>query len=129
DLFGRKYYFTGSVIIFTFGSLMCGLSTSLWMLVFWRFIQGLAGGGLAPIAQSIMIDAFPPEKINTANTIFGIGMIAGPITGPVLGGFIVQHLSWHWIFFVNIPVGAMGALLSWFFVTNLKGSKKPPKID
>lgn len=129
NLFGRKNYFTASVILFTFGSLMCGLSTSLWTLVFWRFIQGLAGGGLLSTALSIMIGAFPPEKINTANAIYGIGVVVGPIIGPVIGGVLVENFTWHWIFFVNLPVGAIAALLSWMFITNLDGIKKPVKID
>ena len=71
DFFGRRNYFTASVIIFTFASLMCGLSTNLWSLVFWRFVQGLGGGGLLSTAQTIIIGAFPPNKIATANAIFG----------------------------------------------------------
>src|SRR6185437_12707259 len=129
NLFGRKNYFTASVILFTFGSLMCGFSTWLWSLVLWRFIQGLAGGGLLSTAQSIVIDAFPPEKVNTANAVFGIGVILGPVMGPVLGGVIVENLSWHWIFFINLPVGAIAAVLSWLFVTNLEGNVKPKKMD
>src|SRR5476649_2375733 len=98
DLFGRKTYFTGSVILFTFASLMCGLSTNLWMLVFWRFVQGIGGGGLLSTAQSIIVGAFPPEKITTANAIFGMGIIIGPTFGPTMGGYITDHLNWHWIF-------------------------------
>ena len=103
DLFGRKVYFTMSVIIFTVSSLMCGFSDSLWTLVFWRFVQGLGGGGLLSTAQTIIIGVFPPEKISTANAIFGMGIIMGPTFGPTIGGYITDHISWHWIFFVNIP--------------------------
>lgn len=129
DLFGRKTYFTASVIIFTFSSLMCGLSTNLWMLVFWRFVQGLGGGGLLSTAQSIIIGAFPPEKISTANAIFGMGIIMGPTFGPALGGFITDNFSWHWIFFINIPIGIVAAILAWTYVTDMVGAKKPRKID
>lgn len=129
DLFGRKTYFTASVIIFTFSSLMCGLSTNLWMLVFWRFVQGLGGGGLLSTAQSIIVGAFPPEKISTANAIFGMGIIMGPTFGPALGGFITDNFSWHWIFFVNIPIGIVAAILSWTYVTDMQGAQKPRKID
>ncbi|MEI6508398.1 MAG: MFS transporter, partial [Bacteroidota bacterium] len=94
DLFGRRNYFTASVLIFTFASLMCGLSTSLWNLVFWRFVQGLGGGGLLSTAQTIIIGAFPPEKIATASAIFGMGMIMGPTFGPTLGGYITDNFSW-----------------------------------
>ncbi|HEX5112714.1 MAG TPA: DHA2 family efflux MFS transporter permease subunit [Saprospiraceae bacterium] len=129
DLFGRKVYFTASVLIFTFASLMCGLSNSLWTLVFWRFIQGLGGGGLLSTAQTIIIGSFPPNKISTANAIFGVGMIMGPTFGPTLGGYITDHISWHWIFFVNIPIGVIAAILSWAFITNRPGAVKPKKID
>src|SRR5690625_5143044 len=129
DWFGRKTYFTGSVILFTFGSLMCGLSGSLWSIIFWRCIQGMGGGGLMTTAQSIVIDAFPEEKINTANTIFGLGLMVGPILGPLLGGVIVEHLSWHWIFFINLPIGVVGAVCSLLYVTDLEGSVKPENID
>ncbi|MGH2644357.1 MAG: DHA2 family efflux MFS transporter permease subunit, partial [Chitinophagaceae bacterium] len=129
NLFGRKAYFTSSVIIFTFCSLMCGMSATLWEIVLWRFLQGMGGGGLLSTAQSIIIDEFPPEKINTANAIFGIGVIIGPIAGPVLGGLIVEKLSWHWIFFVNLPVGIIAALLSFLYVTDMEGDLKPKQID
>lgn len=129
DLFGRRNYFTASVILFTAASFLCGISNSLQALILWRFIQGLAGGGLMSTAQSIMIGAFPPEKINTANAIFGVGAIMGPIIGPFLGGLIVQNLSWHWIFFVNLPIGAVASLLSWMFVKNLKTDGKKFPID
>lgn len=129
DFFGRKVYFTSSVIIFTFASLMCGFSTNLWTLVFWRFIQGLGGGGLLSTAQTIIIGAFPPNKISTANAIFGMGIILGPTFGPTLGGFITDNFSWHWVFFVNIPIGVVATILSWKFVTNRVGAVKPKKID
>ena len=129
DLFGRKTYFTASVIIFTFSSLMCGLSTNLWMLVFWRFVQGIGGGGLLSTAQSIIVGAFPPKKISTANAIFGMGIIMGPTFGPTIGGYITDHFSWHWIFFVNIPIGVMATILSWTYVEDRPGAVKPRKID
>lgn len=129
DLFGRKVYFTASVIIFTFASLMCGLSGSLWTLVFWRFVQGLGGGGLLSTAQTIILGAFPPEKAGMGNAIFGMGMIMGPTFGPSLGGYITDNYSWHWIFFVNIPIGIIAAILSWTYVTNRPGAVKPRKID
>lgn len=129
DLFGRRTYFTVSVIIFTVSSLMCGLSGSLWTLVFWRFVQGLGGGGLLSTAQTIIIGAFPPEKIGTANAIFGLGMILGPTFGPTLGGYITDNISWHWIFFVNIPIGIVASFLSWTYITDRPGAVKPKKID
>jgi DHA2 family multidrug resistance protein len=129
DLFGRKTYFTASVIIFTVASLMCGLSDSLWTLVFWRFVQGLGGGGLLSTAQTIIVGAFPPEKISTANAIFGMGIIMGPTFGPTIGGYITDNISWHWIFFVNIPIGIIAGFLSWTYITDRPGAVKPKKID
>lgn len=129
DFFGRRLYFTASVIIFTFASLMCGLSTNLWTLVFWRFVQGLGGGGLLSTAQTIIIGAFPPNKISTANAIFGMGIILGPTFGPTLGGFITDNFSWHWVFFVNIPIGIVATILSWTYITDRPGAVKPRKID
>jgi len=125
NLFGRKTYFTGSVALFTLASLLCGLSTNLWILVLWRFVQGLGGGGLLSTAQSIIMDAFPPEKRMTGLTIFGLGVILGPSFGPVLGGYITDNFSWHWIFFLNIPIGVTAAILSWKFVPDMEGVEKP----
>lgn len=129
DLFGRKTYFTASVIIFTFSSMMCGFSTNLWMLVFWRFVQGLGGGGLLSTAQTIILGAFPPDKMGTANAVFGMGMILGPTFGPTLGGLITDNFSWQWIFFVNIPIGITATILSWTYVSDRPGAVKPRKID
>jgi DHA2 family multidrug resistance protein len=129
DLFGRKVYFTASVVLFTFASLMCGMSTSLWSLVLWRFIQGLGGGGLLSTAQSIIADAFPPKELATATAIFGTGLMIGPAIGPVMGGFITDNFSWHWIFFINVPIGIIAAFLSWSIVPNLDVAVKPKKMD
>lgn len=129
NLFGRKIYFTASVILFTFSSLMCGLSTSLWTLVLWRFIQGLGGGGLLSTAQSIIADAFPPKELATATAIFGVGLMIGPAVGPVMGGYITDNWSWNWIFFINVPIGIVAAFLSWSFVPNLAEAVKPKRMD
>lgn len=129
DLFGRKRYFTVSILVFTIASLFCGLSTSLVGLVAWRFIQGIGGGALLTTSQTIIVEAFPPEKVNIANAIFGVGVILGPTFGPTLGGYLTDNFSWHWIFFINIPIGLLAAYLSWTYVQNRKGAKKPKKID
>ena len=129
NLFGRKIYFTSSVILFTFSSLMCGLSASLWTLIFWRFVQGLGGGGLLATAQSIIADAFPPKELATATAIFGVGLMVGPAIGPVMGGYITDNFSWHWIFFINVPIGIIAAFLSWTYVPNLAEAVKPKKLD
>lgn len=129
NLFGRRLYFTCSVVVFTITSLFCGLSNTLWVLVLWRFIQGMAGGGLLSTAMSIVLGVFPPEQAKTGFLIFALGVMIGPVFGPVLGGFITDSLSWHWIFFVNVPLGAIAAFLSWRYVTDLADAVKPPKID
>ncbi|EKT4500633.1 DHA2 family efflux MFS transporter permease subunit [Flavobacterium psychrophilum] len=128
NLFGRKAYFTGSVVVFTIASLMCGFSGSLWTLVFWRFIQGLGGGGLVSTAQSIVFGAFPPEKRKTAMLFYAMGVTLGPAFGPILGGYITDNYSWHWIFFINIPIGIIASILSWKYIPDLEGVTKP-KID
>ncbi len=129
NLFGRKMYFTVSVVVFTFSSMMCGLSTNLWVLVFWRLIQGLGGGALLSTAQSIIADAFPPKDLPFATAVFGLGLMLGPAVGPVIGGYIVEYLSWHWIFFVNVPIGIIGSILSWRIIPDLVVTKKITKID
>lgn len=129
DKFGRKIYFTTSVALFTIASLMCGLSTGLWIITAWRFVQGLAGGALLSTAQSIIGDAFPPQEITTATAIFGMGMMVGPAIGPVLGGYITDAISWHWIFFINIPIGMIGAVLCWKYVPDLEIDRKEEKLD
>jgi mannosyltransferase OCH1-like enzyme len=106
--FGRKNYFTASVIIFTFASLMCGLSTSLWTLVFWRFVQGLGGGGLLSTAQTIIMGAFPPEKIGMATAIFGMGIILGPTFGPTIPKIL--HQTWK---DRNLPVHSAELTEKW----------------
>lgn len=128
-LFGRKRYFAASVIIFTVSSLMCGLSDSLWVLVFWRFIQGLGGGGLLSTSQSIIFGAYPPHKQAIGNAIFGLGIILGPTFGPVMGGYITDNMSWHWVFFINVPIGIVATILAIRFVPDLVGAKKPDKMD
>lgn len=129
DLFGRRNYFTASILLFTVASIFCGLAGSLWSLVLWRFVQGLGGGALLTTSQTIIVEAFPPDKVATANAIFGVGVILGPTFGPTLGGFLTDNYSWHWIFFINIPIGIIAAFLAWTFVKNRTGASKPTKID
>ena len=108
---GRKNYFLLCIIGFTAASLACGLSVSLPMLIVFRLLQGVAGGGLQPIQMSIVMDAFPPEKRSTAFALTGMTMIVAPILGPTLGGLITDSFNWRWIFFMNVPVGILAFLL------------------
>jgi DHA2 family multidrug resistance protein len=103
--FGRKRYFTTSILIFTASSLLCGLSGSIEQLVFWRIVQGLGGGALIATAQTILIESFPPSKQGVGQAIFGVGAMLGPSLGPTLGGWLTEAISWHWIFLVNVPIG------------------------
>mgnify|MGYP000271252563 CR=1 FL=1 len=129
EIFGRRRYYTFSILIFTFASFMCGNSDFLVELVIWRFIQGLGGGALLSLSQSILLDAFPPEKLNLASAVYGMGVALGPALGPTLGGIITDNYSWHWIFFINVPLGLMAIISSWVVVSDQKERHIPDKID
>jgi MFS transporter, DHA2 family, multidrug resistance protein len=103
--FGRRRYFLFSIAVFTASSLLCGLATNLGMLIFFRAMQGLAGGGLQPCSQGILLDTFPAEKQGSAQTAFGLAALLAPVVGPTLGGYLTDQYSWRWIFYVNVPVG------------------------
>ena len=102
---GRRNYFLGSIFVFTMASALCGMASSLGMLIAARVLQGLAGGGLQPSSQGILLDAFPKEKQGAAQTLFGIAALLAPVVGPTLGGYITDNYGWRWIFFLNLPVG------------------------
>jgi MFS transporter, DHA2 family, multidrug resistance protein len=114
--FGRKNYFAASIILFTVSSVLCGISTNVWELVFFRVIQGLGGGGLLSTAQAILIETFPKEDIGLANAIYGLGVIIGPTIGPALGGYITDNYSWPWIFYINVPVGIIATICTILFI-------------
>jgi MFS transporter, DHA2 family, multidrug resistance protein len=109
--FGRKRYLVGSVVVFTVSSFLCGSAWSVGSLVFFRVIQGLGGGALQPLSQSILLESFPPEKHGAAMAIFGVGVMFGPIIGPLLGGWVTDNWSWPWIFYINIPIGIVSIFL------------------
>jgi len=116
DVFGKKRYFIFSLIGFTASSVLCGLSTSLWMLIVARILQGLTGGGLVSKAQSILFETFPKEEQGQAQALFGIVAISGPAIGPTLGGYIVTNLDWRWIFFINLPIGIAAVAMATTFL-------------
>ena len=129
-LFGRKKYLIISITLFTFSSLLCGLSWNLQSLVFFRILQGIGGGALQPISQSILLETFPRKQHGMAMAIFGIGIMFGPIIGPLLGGWITDNWSWHWIFFINIPIGVISILMVLFFIVDPPYMKRMKmKID
>src|ERR1700677_4023297 len=105
--FGRRNYFLWSIAIFTVASGLCGMATSLPQLILFRVIQGLAGGGLQPSSQGVLLDAFPPERQGMAMTLFGLAALIAPIVGPTLGGWITDSYSWRWVFLINVPVGIL----------------------
>ena len=104
---GRRNYFLLSIAVFTLASALCGFATSLGQMILFRVIQGLAGGGLQPCSQGVLLDAFPEEKQGTAMTLFGVAAIIAPIVGPTLGGWLCVDYNWRWIFLVNVPIGLL----------------------
>ena len=101
--FGRKNFYIISIMMFTIGSMLCGMARNLGEMVIFRVLQGAGGGGIVPISQALMMESFPKEKRGTAMAVFGMGVIIAPIVGPVLGGWITDNWSWPWIFFINVP--------------------------
>ncbi len=129
NLLGRRTYFIGSILLFTAASLLCGMATNIWMLVLFRFIQGIGGGALLPTSQAILYETFKPEERGAATGIFSMGLVLGPTIGPLLGGWLVDYFAWEWCFFVNIPVGLMAAWAALTFVKEPKVKHSVEKID
>jgi DHA2 family multidrug resistance protein len=115
---GRKRYYMFSVVLFTLSSLLCGFAPSLEWLVFFRLLQGIGGGGLAPTEQSILADTFPESKRGMAMALYGMAIITAPAIGPTVGGIITDHASWRWLFLINVPVGAMSLVLTQHYVSD-----------
>lgn len=126
---GRRNYYIGSIILFTLCSFMCGQATNIWMLVAFRFLQGMGGGALLSVSQVIVFELFPKEKQNIASAIFGIGVFIGPTVGPTLGGYITEYYSWPWIFFINIPIGITVTSLCYILLGEPAVKQKAPPID
>jgi DHA2 family multidrug resistance protein len=122
--FGRRNYFAASIILFTVCSFLCGNADGIWELVLFRFLQGIGGGALLVTSQTIITESYPPEKRGMAQAIYGLGVIIGPTLGPPLGGYIVDHFSWPYIFYINIPIGIVATLLTLQFVRSPKYAEK-----
>src|ERR1700733_13895714 len=112
SLVGRKRFYMSCVAIFTVSSFLCGLAPSLGMLVFFRILQGVGGGGLQPSEQAILNDTFHPSKRGMAFAFYGMAVVLAPAIGPTVGGWITDNYSWRWIFFINIPVGIISMILT-----------------
>jgi MFS transporter, DHA2 family, multidrug resistance protein len=111
--FGEVRVFSLSVTLFVLMSMMCGLSTSLPMLVFFRLMQGMVSGPMVPLSQSLMLNNYPPERRGVALALWSMTIIIAPIAGPILGGWITDNFSWPWIFFINVPIGLMAGMITW----------------
>jgi MFS family permease len=117
SVIGRKRFYMLCVALFTGSSLLCGLAPSLGMLIFFRVLQGLGGGGMVPSEQAILADTFPPERRAQAFAVYGIAVVVAPTIGPTLGGWITDNWSWEWIFFINVPIGIVSlVLVQWLLV-------------
>lgn len=128
-LFGRRNYFILSILLFTASSFACGSSETLGALVFWRIIQGLGGGGLIATAQATIFETFPRKEAAAGMAVFGMGIMTGPMLGPTLGGWLTDQYSWPWIFYINLPLGAIALLLTLVYVPDSKFRKQIEKID
>ena len=127
--FGRRNYFALSIMLFVAASFLCGNADTLGSLVFWRIVQGLGGGGLISTAQATLFETFPPEEAGSGMAIFGLGIMTGPMLGPTLGGYITDAASWPWIFYINIPLGAIALLLALMYVPEQKFGTRAEEVD
>ena len=127
--FGRKRYLTGSIILFVLSSFFCGAATSLGGLVFWRVVQGIGGGALLSTAQATLFEAFPPKEVGIGQAMFGVGVMVGPTIGPTLGGYIVDNYNWPWIFYINVPLGIIAAIMVATYVHDAEHQERADTVD
>jgi DHA2 family multidrug resistance protein len=118
SVLGRRNYYLVSVSIFAASSFLCGIAPSLGMLVAFRLLQGLGGGGLQPLTQSILVDTFPPRMRGMGMAVYGMTVVVAPVIGPTLGGWITDNYNWRWIFFINVPIGALALFLSSRYISD-----------
>lgn len=118
NYFGRKRLLILAVISFTTASFLCGLASSLAMLIVFRVVQGAAGGTLQPLSQAIMLESFPPRERGKAMAFWGLGIVVAPMLGPVLGGWLTETYSWRWVFYINIPIGVISIIMIRRFIVD-----------
>src|SRR3954464_7023360 len=116
NFFGRKRTLLAAVFGFTAASFLCGLATSLPLVIFFRVVRGATGGALQPLSQAVMLEAFPPQDRGKAMGFWGLGIVVAPILGPVLGGWLTESYSWRWVFYINIPVGLASIVMTKLFI-------------
>jgi DHA2 family multidrug resistance protein len=127
ELIGRKKFYMSCIALFTASSLLCAMAPNLTMMIIFRVLQGLGGGGLAPTEQSIFADTFPPDKRSAAFAIYGVTVVVAPAVGPVLGGWLTEDYSWHWIFLINIPIGLVALSLIYMLVDEPQAVREDTK--
>ncbi|MBV8356525.1 MAG: MFS transporter, partial [Deltaproteobacteria bacterium] len=113
---GRKRYLVASVLTFVIASAFCGLAGGIGQMVIFRILQGAAGAAIMPLQQAILLETFPPEEHTLAMTTSGIGMMLAPVLGPTIGGWITLNWNWRWNFYINLPMGALAAIMIYIFV-------------
>ena len=128
DRFGARNVFCGAIVMFTVGSALCGLSTSLTMLVATRILQGFGGAMMTPVGRLVLLRSFPKEALVQAMTYVTIPALIGPTMGPLIGGFLTTYASWRWIFYINIPIGLVGIFLAMRYIEDSK-MPMPPRFD
>jgi EmrB/QacA subfamily drug resistance transporter len=129
ERFGARRVWLTSVVLFVSGSVLCGLAWNLGSLIVFRVLQGLGGGMVMPIGMILITQAAGPQRVGRVMSIIGVPMLLGPVLGPVLGGLIVDHMSWRWIFFVNVPVGVVGVLMGLRWLPRTNPSEHPGRLD
>jgi len=124
DRIGRRRLYLASVGCFIFASILCGMAATLEAMVLFRVAQGVSGAFLTPLAQTVLLDSTPPEKHGRAMALFGMGVVLGPVLGPITGGWLTENLDWRWVFFVNVPIGLIAMTGLWLL---LPEAKRPPR--
>ena len=127
--FGEVRVFCTSVVLFTIASAMCGMATSLPMLVFCRFLQGLVSGPMVPLSQALLLANYPPQKRGMAMAIWAMTVVVAPICGPLLGGYITDNMTWPWIFYINAPIGLIAGFIVWTILGQRETATEKKPID